>query len=649
MFKFISKQTELDEKVYDLSVLEELLDAEYIAFDFETTGLDQFTLKPILLGLETGTYFDTDGRINISKSNSYIIDFLTYSIEEVKEALLPLIHKLWIAHNLVYDYMILQHQFQIKLKNVHCTMLSSQVLFNGSDAIEHNYKAVVLRHFDKIVSKDDVASFINRDLTLPITRAELTYLKNDLVYLKPLYDRHLDLGSPLKKNLQECFKLENNFIRVMAHMMLNGIRVDSEKWMQAFSKNKAKTEEIYESLKKQIETLCIEFDIYDLVKSKKKVIANQQLLFSDKETVSLSKMISKYNPRSSDQLLRFLTRLGVKIESTGEEVLQQAVYKITDERIKTFINEVIELRGYEKLISTYGYNWLVKYINPTTGKVHTSYSQCLTDTGRLSSSKPNIQQIPATAEMREPFISDDIEKYNLVSLDMSGQELRLAASRSQDTILLKSFNEGLDLHSLLAQTTFRIVKNDPEYIVSKKINEDKRNQHKPVIFGFIYGAGAKRISDILNIESDVAKKCFNAISNVVSDLTNYMNKIKKQVIIDKFIVDGTKYNRRQSFTIWRKKPLEQHQIEKKAINFPIQSSSASMIKEAGIKILDYIEDNNIDAQIKLQAHDEYVCQTLKEDNKTNNKFKEIMEETGTSYLVGIKMESSMSIASHWKK
>ena len=648
MFKFISRQTELDEKVYSLEVLNELLDAEYIAFDFETTGLDIFTLSPILLGLETGSSYDIVNK-KVIPGNSYVIDFLTYDIEEVYNALQPLLSKLWIGHNIVYDYQVFEYHFNIKLKNMHCTMLGSQILYNGSDDIKHSYAAVVNRHFDTVISKDDVQSFINRDLTLPITRAELEYLKNDLVWLKPLYDRQMNLGSPEKKNLWECFKLENNFIRVMSHMMLNGVAIDGNKWMQNTQNNQNKVEELYESLKEKTKKLCIEFEIYNLVKSKKKVVANQVGLFADKETVSVSKMIEVFNPRSSDQILRFLTRLGVKIESTGEEVLLQALYKIEDERIKDFINELIELRGYEKLVSTYGMTFINKNLHPKTMKIHTHYFQCNTDTHRLSSSKPNLQNIPATTEMRSPFVPDDVEKYDFVSLDMSGQELRLAASNSQDQLILKSFNEGLDLHSVLAQTTHRIIKKDPTFVVSKKVNEDLRTEHKPVLFGFIYGAGAKRISDILNIPMNVAQEVHRALSKVMPELSAYMNIIKKQAVADKFIVDGTKLNRRQSFTIWRTKPLLQHSIEKKAINFPIQSVGSSMIKEAGIKMLDKIEEEKLDCAIKLQCHDEYVIQIPKGDAKVAEEFRNIMEEVGSSYLKGVRMESSMSIAPYWQK
>lgn len=649
MFKFISRQTELDEKVYDLSVLDELLDAEYIAFDFETTGLDQFTLKPILLGLETGTSFNKDGTINSENSNSYIIDFLTYSIEEVKEYLLKLQRKFWIAHNLVYDYMILQHQFGIKLKRMHCTMLSSQVLYNGSDAIEHNYKAVVMRHFTRVVSKEDVQSFINRDLNLPITRAELTYLKNDLIFLYPLYLKHLDLGGPLKKNLLECFKLENNFIRVMAHMMLNGIAIDGNKWIENNESYRQKVEEYFEKVKNKAVELCTEFNIYGVVPSKKKYVKNQISLFATSEMTSIKHSLKNFNPRSPIQILKLLTDLKIKIESTGIEELQKALYVIEDTRIRDFINELLELRKYEKLVSTYGLKFLNDNINPVTFKIHSQYMQCMTDTGRLSSSKVNVQNIPGLPEIRACFISDDVEIYNLVSLDMANQELRLAASRSQDKTLIKGFNEDLDFHSILAQGSHRIITGDKNFIVSKKENKHLRESHKPVLFGYLYGGGAKRIAEILNIPVPIAKKVYDQLKETLKELTEYQNQIRKKVMQDKYITDGTKFNRRQSFTIWRKKPLEQHQIEKKGINFPIQSGSAAMMKEAGIVILDYIEQTNEDCQIKLQCHDEWLIQFPNNKEYLAEKFRQIMEEVGTSYLDGIRMESSKSIATHWKK
>lgn len=647
-FKLISRQTHLNEPVYDLSVLELAEDYDVISFDGENTGLDVFTLKPILLGFSVGGGLDENKKV-MDADYSFIIDLLTYGIDEVREALAPLVKKKWIIHNAVYDYMVMQHHFGIKLPDVHCTMVCSQVLYNGSDAWGHNYKEVVYRHFDMIVNKEDVQAFVNRDLSRPIEEFELKYLKNDLRYLKPLYQRQLQLGAPDKKNLLKCFELENKFIKVMAHMMVNGIAINGNKWIENYELYNEQAEELRIKIKDKAIELYESFGIHQPVKSKRKYAKNQVSLFSDAEMTPVKYALRDFNANSPLQIAMVLKNVGVVTDGTGEDELRKLLYDITDERVRDFINILLDLRGYEKLVSTYGLNFLNENLNPVTFKMHTNYSQAFTDTGRLSSSKPNLQNIPKRKEIRDCFVPDDAELYELASLDMSGQELRIAGSRSQDSLILANFNKGLDFHSILAQDSYRIIKNDPNFIVSKEVNEDLRDLHKQVIFGYIFGATHYRVADVLNIPVAVAKLVLEQLERNVPELSAYQNEMKKKVYRDGFVVDGSMYNRMQTFLAARKKPLSRHSIEKKGVNFPIQATAASMTKEAGIEILNYIEENNLDCQIKLQIHDEYLIQIPKGRKDLAEKFKEIMEEVGNKYLVGLKMESSMKIGNRWLK
>lgn len=632
MIYYISKQQEIGRKVYDLSILDNI-DTGWIGADLETTGLDPFTLTPILLGI-------------VSNNDYYIINLLTYSKAEIESLLLKFKDKLWIFHNAKYDIKVLKVHYNVLLENIFCTYVNHQIVYNGCTAVKHSYDAVVERLFNIKVDKTVRNSFINRDLSLPITNDEINYLVEDLKHLKPIYDR--EYAGLQKYQLLECSELENQFTPVLAQLELNGIKVDALKWRQNTKVYTEKVLQLESDIKKEIKNLSIIFPdlLEDKIGSKKKVANNQLSMFSTKEVVNTSKVLDLINIGSSSQMVAIFKKCGINLEDSGEETLNKHLLENPNSVIRTLVELLLQHREYNKLISSFGDTFL-RFINPVTKLVHCDYFQNTTATGRLSCSNPNIQQIPGIKEIRQCFIPDD-DLHSFVNIDLSGQELRLAASYSKDKILLASFNEGLDLHSYLAQGSFRIIENNNNLIVSKSENKDKRNAHKPIIFGALYGAGVNRISDVLNIPKEVATKVYNNLKLSLPDLFKYQDVVKKQSLKTKTIRCGSYINRVKRFNYLSNNETEDYKIEKESCNFPIQSSGASMLKLCTITLYNYFKDNNLDCKIKATVHDELIIQIPKDDFVIAEKIKEIMQNTANIFLNNIVMESEMTVANFWQ-
>lgn len=639
--RFISKQSRVFSayKSENIDILEGIIkmNPDKIGFDFETTGLDVRKLDVVLLGIQTSI-------------ETYIIDFTSYTPEEVSPYILRLKDSLWIAHNAKFDIGILFAQFDLPIHEFKfwCTMVSSQIRYNGAD-IEHGYADCVNRHFKVDISKEIRSNFINRDMTLPIMDEEIAYLENDLKYLIPLQERHEELLDYY--NMRTLMsQIEGSFLPALVELELEGVRIDTNKWLENSKNFKRESEELKEAITKDLKTIQEDYNLADVTKTKKtKGYGTLDLFNNSPETYSTEKIIEKINPNSTVQLQKIINKLGVDITDTNAITLEKTLLQLEEtHKARPLIENICKLRKKEKLVSTYGESFL-RHLDFETFKIHTEYTQAWTDTGRLSSRKPNLQNIPATDDFRACFIPDSTD-YKFVTIDFSQQELRVAAAYSEDTILIANFKEGLDLHSYLAQESFRRIGNDKNLIVTKKINSHLRDLHKPVLFGFIYGATASRVASVLNVHKEKGEIVIQWLKQAMPRLTRYQSKIKLDGTNKGRVFDGTSYNRMKQFFVWKKVQLKDYQIETQASNFPIQGSCASMTKEALTTVYHYIKDINIDAAIKLQVHDELVFQVHNKDLHHAQEFKRIMEDVGTKYLRGVlTMEASINIADTWKK
>lgn len=285
-----------------------------------------------------------------------------------------------------------------------------------------------------------------------------------------------------------------------------------------------------------------------------------------------------------------------KNPSTDEETLNEI---INDHPIVPLI---LEYRNIKKLITTY-VDPLPTLINPSTGKIHTTFNQSLTATGRLSSIKPNLQNIPIRTErgreIRKAFIASSPEGL-LLSADYSQIELRIMAHLSGDTDFIEAFNSGKDIHLATAAKIFKVTEDE--------VTKEQRNRAKTANFGIIYGISAYGLSQRLNITRSDSKKLIDDYFESYPQVREFMKRAVEKAGIDGYV--QTIYGRKRYLPdIKSKNPVVRGLAERNAINAPIQGSAADIIKVAMVNIHKRLISQGLKSKMILQVHDELVFDT----------------------------------------
>ena len=332
----------------------------------------------------------------------------------------------------------------------------------------------------------------------------------------------------------------------------------------------------------------------------------QRLLVLQTEAYQLAQ--SEFNMHSPKQLqavlfeqlkLPVLQKTPTGQASTSDEVLQELALEFELPRL------IIEHRSLSKLISTYTYP-LVEQINPKTKRVHTSYNQTVTSTGRLSSSNPNLQNIPVRTEegrrIRQAFIAP--KGYKIISADYSQIELRLVAHMSKDQNLLKAFAQGLDIHQATAAEVWEVS--------LTQVTNTMRRDAKAINFGLLYGMSAFGLSRQLGIARKDAEVYINRYFERYPQVKAYMDSTR-QSAKEKGYVE-TLWGRRLSIPgIHASQVMQQKAAERAAINAPLQGTAADIIKLAMIEIDRWLSQEKINASMIMQVHDELVFEAAASD------------------------------------
>ena len=285
--------------------------------------------------------------------------------------------------------------------------------------------------------------------------------------------------------------------------------------------------------------------------------------------------------------------------STAEEVLQELAHDYPLPKL------IIEHRGLAKLKSTYTEK-LPKLVNPETGRVHTSYHQAVTATGRLSSSDPNLQNIPIRNEagrrIRQAFIAD--EGHVILAADYSQIELRIMAHLSQDAGLLKAFAEGKDVHSATASEVFGVP--------LEEVTSDMRRKAKAVNFGLIYGMSAFGLARQLDIPRNEAQHYMDKYFERFPGVLEYMERTREEAAEKGYV--ETLFGRRLHLPdIKARNGARRKAAERAAINAPMQGTAADIIKKAMLKVAQWLATQTTnDIKLLMQVHDELVFEIAKD-------------------------------------
>lgn len=302
------------------------------------------------------------------------------------------------------------------------------------------------------------------------------------------------------------------------------------------------------------------------------------------------------------------------------------------------VEEILEFRGLSKLQSTY-VSALPKLINEKTGKIHTSYNQAVTTTGRLSSTEPNLQNIPIRTEegqrIRESFIGSGNENI-LIAADYSQIELRIMAHLSEDENLITAFANNEDIHTATASKIFAT----PNELVTKEM----RTQAKSANFGIIYGISSFGLSQNLNITTSEAKKLIDGYFNSYPKVKEYMDK-SIQVARDVGYVKTILGRKRNLLNINSRNSLLRSNDERNAINAPIQGSSADIIKIAMINCFREFEQNKLKSKMIMQVHDELIFDVVKEEKEIVKNI--VKKEMETCINLKVKLNTDMGEGNTW--
>ncbi|MTI63676.1 DNA polymerase I [Methylophaga sp.] len=550
--------------------LKKLQDADLFAFDTETTSLVYLDAR--IVGVSFAVKPGEAAYLPLKHDYAGAPEQLDY--DEVMQDLKPLLedpNKLKVGQNLKYDrHVLLNHG--IDLRGIaHDTMLESYVL--DSTATRHDMDSLAKKYLDRdTIHFEDIAGKGKKQLTFNQIGIEeaAPYAAEDADITLQLHHvlwPKMQAIPPLVKVYSE---LEMPLLPVLNTLERNGVNIDI--WMlQQQSDDMAR--QIAELEKQAHEAAGQVFNLG----SPKQL---QEILY-DKQNLPVKKKTPKGAP------------------STAEEVLQE----LADEGYE-LPQIIMNYRGLSKLKSTYT-DKLPLMVNKTTGRVHTSYHQAVTATGRLSSSDPNLQNIPIRSEngrrIREAFVASD--GYVLLAADYSQIELRIMAHLSGDKSLLQAFAKGEDIHRHTASEIFGIGLDE--------VSSDQRRSAKAINFGLIYGMSAHGLSKQLGIDRAQAADYMNTYFERYPGVRNYMDNTREQAKKQGYV--ETIFGRRLYLPeINSSNGMRRQYAERTAINAPMQGSAADIIKRAMIDIHSWLCGVDTGIRMIMQVHDELVFEVPKD-------------------------------------
>ena len=318
--------------------------------------------------------------------------------------------------------------------------------------------------------------------------------------------------------------------------------------------------------------------------------------------------------------------------STNEETLNKLKGK------HEIIDKILEFRGLKKLLNTY-VEALPALVNAHTGKIHTTYNQAMVVTGRLSSTNPNLQNIPIRdedgREIRKSFITSD-ENHVFLSADYSQVELRLMAHLSQDQHMLKAFNNGEDIHAATASKIYKVELDE--------VTDDMRRKAKTANFGIIYGISAFGLSERLNISRSEAKELIDGYFENFPQVKAYMDKSIELAREQGFV--ETVFGRKRNLPdINSRNGVVRGMAERNAINAPIQGTAADIIKMAMVDIQKQLRDKHLKSRMILQVHDELNFDVAKDELEQVKKI--VKESMENACKLSVPLSVDMGIGKNW--
>ena len=637
----IAKQISVEE------ALEMLFKEPVLGFDTETRGLNCFQDK--ILSSQFGT-----------PKFQILFDHETIDVQVIK----PLLESdiLFVGQNLKFDIRYMYYH-GIVPKRVYDTWLAEILITNGLKYNGRTLKDLASNYLGETLDKSVRGEIIYNGLN----EATVNYALRDVEFILPIRDKQLEVIK--KYNLETALNLENSFVKVLAYIEHCGIKLDTEKWLAKYNRNKRDLALAEQGLNQYL---------WD--NNFKEYFDSQLNLFSEER-------ICMMNWNSSTQVVPFFNKLGINTTEfkKGEE-LETVNAKVLDKQKKEFpiIEPYLKYKELQKECGTYGESWLT-FIEPSTGRIHTNFTQ-LMDTTRISSGDkkrglPNMCNLPADPETRSCFISEPGKV--MIDADYSGQETVVLANLSQDRGMIEFFKTGFgDQHSFVASKMFTELEGLTVDEIKTK-HKDKRQLAKAAGFAIAYGGNGTTIARSCNISEAQGEFVYNAYFKAFPDLPTYFKKVYRNAVdtgyiefndvtrhkyfIPKFdefkLVDSEtrdtdfwKNYRENKDDVELKAKVKAYfklkgEIQRKAQNYRIQGTSASISKFALVLLFNNILQQGMFNIIKIVnfIYDEILMEV---PESKGEEWKVILENCmikgGEPFCKTIPLKADAEINTFWK-
>lgn len=521
-------------------------------------------------------------------------------IDEIKELLVDEDLRVY-GYNLKEDYIALR-PYGISLSNIYFDIAIAEYLIDSSSS-NYTYDSIAMNYFgQKIKSSEELlGKGVKAKKYEDLEKEELDNTIGSIVQLVEKVTPKME-EKLVDMDMDGLFyHVEMPLVEVLGYMEYEGVMVDKDKLI-----------ELGEEFKISIDKL--EKDIYNLAGEEFNINSPKQLgviLFEKLELPVIKKTKTGY--------------------STNAEVLEH----LSDKH--EIIDKITEYRQIVKLKSTY-VDGLINIINPISHRIHSSFNQTITTTGRISSTDPNLQNIPVRLELgrniRKVFIAD--KGFKLVDADYSQIELRVLAHMSQDEHMIDAFNHNVDIHTKTASQVFGIDIND--------VTSEQRSAAKAVNFGIVYGISDFGLAKNLHIPVKEAKNYIDSYLNTYEDIKSYMDSTIEEAKEDGYV--KTILNRRRYIPeIKSSNTILKNLGKRLAMNAPIQGSAADIIKIAMVNVYKKLEERDLKSKLVLQVHDELIIECIEEELEAVSKI--VKDEMEHAVSMDVNLDVDLNTGDSW--
>ncbi len=575
--------------------VEDIQKIDLVGFDTETTGTDFFRDKVLLMQAKLGnTTYIFDTRKLGDKVCRYIIQIIKDS------------NKVLVGHNIKFDLKMLYTNYGELLTNVYDTMLGEILITNGLAKGEDRYFSLndltekyLGVHLDKKIREN----FYKNERPI-ITEEELIYSAEDVEYLLAI--RSIQIEKLSEQKQEKVVDLEMRVLPVICSMELEGVLLDKDIWLKLGGESVKELEKLRKELVDEIfeKVLAKQFNnaleladylmITDGAKTKKDRKELEQITEID---FVIDRIKELFNLNSNKQMLNLLNNVyGIPIDGTNEKIINKF------ELGNPIITKILKYREFAKNVSTYGDSFL-QHIHPETGRIHTEFNQLGMVSGRISSSKPNLQNIKRESEYRSAFVSRPGKK--LIAVDFSQEELRLMAVIAQVKGMIEAYNNDIDLHLKTGASLFKIDLDS--------VTKEQRRIGKTMNFAVGYGSTEYGLFKNFGVPMDEGRKYLKLFyGEVYPEIQKCKNEVGGMIL--KLGWSTTLLGRKRYFDIpvffpggYREKERLEASIIREGFNHIIQGTGAEVLKKSLIDI--YYENPFGDGlKILIQVYDEIVCE-----------------------------------------